>query len=224
MEHWAGRILAGLTGEKKPVVVDVSKGVTLSREGHTHAHDTHMGHEAHAHAYDPHIWTDPNNALTMASNVLAGLIAVDPDHAAYYRENAKHYFEELKTLDRDVKEAAASGVRREVVLGGRNAFHYFFKRYGIHAIAAYDSCAADSEPSVKMLASLVRDMKQKGIPVVYYEEMQVPRVARMLSEETGAKMLLLHSCHNISKAERDAGETYLSLMRRNLDNLKEGLR
>ena len=48
-------------------------------------------------------------------------------------------------------------------------------------------------------------------------------LARVLAEETGAVPLLLHSCHNVSKAELEAGVTYLSLMEQNLANLKEGL-
>ena len=46
---------------------------------------------------------------------------------------------------------------------------------------------------------------------------------RAIAEETGAKMLLFHSCHNVSKDEWEAGATYLSLMRQNAENLKEGL-
>ena len=44
-----------------------------------------------------------------------------------------------------------------------------------------------------------------------------------INPETGAKMLLFHSCHNVSKDEWEAGATYLSLMRQNAENLKEGL-
>lgn len=218
MEHWAGRIVSGFRHGEGPLVVDVSKGVTLARE------DFDSEHDGHAHDFDPHIWTDPNNAITMADNILAGLVAADPGNADFYRANAKKYFEELKTLDRDIKQTVAAGTRREIVLGGRNPFHYFLTRYGIKAFSAYDSCAADMEPSVKTVALLAGEIKKKNIPVVYFEELQVPRIARSLAEETGAKMLLLHSCHNVSKTELDDGVTYLSLMRQNLQNLAEGLR
>ena len=50
-----------------------------------------------------------------------------------------------------------------------------------------------------------------------------PKVARVLAEETGAVPLLLHSCHNLSRDELEAGETYLTLMEQNAQNLKEGL-
>ncbi len=45
----------------------------------------------------------------------------------------------------------------------------------------------------------------------------------MISDETGAQMLLLHSCHNVSQEEFAEGATYLSLMRQNAENLKKGL-
>ena len=45
----------------------------------------------------------------------------------------------------------------------------------------------------------------------------------MISDETGAKMLLLHSCHNVSKEDFNNGVTYLSLMKQNVENLKVGL-
>jgi zinc transport system substrate-binding protein len=34
---------------------------------------------------------------------------------------------------------------------------------------------------------------------------------------------LLHGAHNISKEDLDHGATFISLMRRNLDNLRTGL-
>ena len=36
-------------------------------------------------------------------------------------------------------------------------------------------------------------------------------------------MLLLHSCHNVSKEDFNNGVTYLSLMKQNVENLKVGL-
>jgi len=48
-------------------------------------------------------------------------------------------------------------------------------------------------------------------------------MADTISAETGAKKLLLHSCHNITKADFDSGLGYLEIMRRNLAALKEAL-
>ena len=43
------------------------------------------------------------------------------------------------------------------------------------------------------------------------------------SPVNGAKKLLLHSCHNVSKDDFENGATYLSLMEQNVAALKEAL-
>jgi zinc transport system substrate-binding protein len=48
-------------------------------------------------------------------------------------------------------------------------------------------------------------------------------MAASVSGETGAKKLLLHSCHNITKRDFDAGLGYLDFMRKNVENLREAL-
>ena len=66
-------------------------------------------------------------------------------------------------------------------------------------------------------------IRAEEIPVVFYIEFSSRRTADILCEETGAKALLFHSCHNVSAEEMAAGATYLSLMRNNLEALKEAL-
>lgn len=219
MEPWALKLAGGFEKGKKPLLVDSSLGIAMAAFSEKHK-DSESGHEA---MEDPHIWTDPNNAMVMTKNILDALIAVDPKNETYYRENAKKRLAELSALDRDIKIAVAKAKRREIVLGDRNAMNYFFKRYGITARAAFDSCSAGQEPSVKAIVELKEMIEKNDVSVIYYEELHEPRVARALAEGADARLLSLHSLHNLSKADFDAGETYISLMRRNLENLKEGL-
>lgn len=219
MEPWAQKLTDGLEKGKKLLLVDSSQGITMTSSGEKHE-ESEPDHE---HVEDPHIWTDPNNAMVMTKNILSALTAVDPKNEAYYLENAKKQLTELSALDHDIKTAAATAKRREIIMGGRNAMSYFFKRYGITAHSAFDSCSTGQEPSVKSIVELKELIEKNDVRVIYYEELQEPRVARALAEGTDAKLLLLHSLHNLSKEDFDAGETYLSLMRQNLENLKEGL-
>jgi len=73
------------------------------------------------------------------------------------------------------------------------------------------------------MAGIIDKIKTDKIPVIFYEELTEPKISRAVAMETGAKMLLLHSCHNISSDEMKRGESYLSLMRQNYHNLKEAL-
>ena len=66
-------------------------------------------------------------------------------------------------------------------------------------------------------------MKNQNLPVVFKIEFSNGSVAKTIAEQTGASVLLLHSCHNVTKEEFENGAGYLSLMNQNLENLLEAL-
>ena len=142
----------------------------------------------------------------MVQNILQTLCEVDPDNADYYTENANDYLSQLDQLDQEIRTVVANGNRKEIVFGSR-----------------FLSCSTEAEPSAKTVSELINEVKEKQIPVIYYEELTDPKISRSISEETGAEMLLFHSCHNLSKADFESGATYLSLMKQNVENLKKGL-
>jgi len=115
------------------------------------------------------------------------------------------------------------GKRSEIIFCSRFALYYFAKEYGLSYKAAFDSCSSETEPSARTVAGLIKEIKDKKIPVIYYAEIEDPKVAKSISAETGTKLLLFHSCHNVTKEELESGVTYLSLMKQNAENLKEGL-
>lgn len=74
------------------------------------------------------------------------------------------------------------------------------------------------------MIEMIQQVREQKLPAVFYEELTQPRIAQVISEETGAILLLLHTCHNVSKKELEEGVTYLSLMQGNLENLKKYVR
>lgn len=218
MEPWAHTIAESLDGDM--LVTDVSAGVALSC---THEEEEHE-HHGHDHGrYDPHIWTDPTKAMTMVENIRDAFIARDPEHEKAYRQNAAAYLEKLAALDAAFMALSDSLASHDLYFGGRFAMLYFAERYGFTCHAAYDSCAAETEPSARAVSEIIDGMRASSARVIYHEELVKPTVALAIAEEVGAKTLLLHSCHNVSRDEMRAGVTYLSLMEQNLVNLKEGL-
>ena len=229
METWANNIIESLPDSVH--VLNVSQGITLLKSpsgGHNHAEDDHdhTSEELNAdelNQYDPHVWTSPVNAKIMVQNILQTLCEVDPDNADYYTENENDYLSQLDQLDQEIRTVVANGNRKEIVFGSRFALFYFTHEYGLEYKSAFDSCSTEAEPSAKTVSELINEVKEKQIPVIYYEELTDPKISRSISEETGAEMLLFHSCHNLSKADFESGSTYLSLMKQNVENLKKGL-
>lgn len=234
MENWAADVIEGIGEETS--VVDLSLSIPLAREEEIEAEyesihkaegDGHEEHEhnrsSHNHTYDPHIWTNPVYAKIMAGNIADALIEKDPAHKAEYEENAKKYVAELEKLDAEIREAVLQAECRELFFGGRFAMYYFTREYGLSYESVYDSCSSETEPSVQSVIHMIKEIKEKEIPVVYYEELVDPKTARTIAEETGCEMLLYHSCHSVTKRELKEGVTYLTLMWGNLENLKAGL-
>ena len=130
---------------------------------------------------------------------------------------------ELKELDDEFKDIVSNGRHRMIVVADKFPFRYFAKEYGLSYRAAFSGCSTDTEPSAKTIAYLIDRIREKQIQAVFYLELSSHRTADIISEETGAKPLLLHSCHSVTRRQFDEGVTYLQLMKQNAKNLREAL-
>ena len=236
-DQWVDRIINSLEKDKRPQVLKLIDCVSPVREelaegmqeeeGHDHGHDHGAAEgEAHEHEdeYDEHIWTSPRNAEKMTAAIMDKLILIDAKNRSFYKENAKAYIAELDRLDKDYRRAVADGRRRSLVFGDRFPFRYLADEYDLDYAAAFPGCAAESEASAATIAYLIDKVKKEQIPVVFHIEMSTEKTAEAICNETGAKKTLLHSCHNLSRSEYEQGATYISLMRNNLNSLREALR
>ena len=159
----------------------------------------------------------------MIGAIADALIAVDPSNADEYRARADSYAGEIRALVEEFKALAESAKRRTIVFGDRFPFRYFVDEFGLEYRAAFPGCHTQSDVSVATMAYLINFVSSEGIPVVYIIEFSNGNIARAIAEETGAEVLTLHSTHNVTRAEFEAGVTYVDLMRQNLENLRKGL-
>lgn len=184
--------------------------------------DEHAGHD-HSHGADPHIWTSPVNAMKMVENIEKSLVEIDSENASFYETNAHEYIHSLEALDSQFRQVVSESDSKTIYFGGRFAMSYFAHEYGLNYVAAFDSCQAESEPSARLIVKIIDLMRGENVRYIFHEEMTDPKAARIIAEEIEGEALLLHSCHNVSKAEMSAGVTYLSLMEQNVENLRKAL-
>ncbi len=223
-DHWIEEILFSM-GDEAPPVFRLTDSVHLLQEEHTasmaHKHDPEHNHSNEE--MDEHVWTSPRNVMAIAQALCEELSVLSPDDSERFRTNLNAYLAELDKLDAALAQVVADGERNLIIFGDRFPFRYFAAAYGLQYDAAFPGCSEDSEPSVKTVISLIDTVREKHIPVIFYIEFSSRRTADILAEETGAKPLLFHSCHNVSAEEIESGATYLKLMWRNVDALKEAL-
>ena len=193
-----------------------------SYEEDTRSYVDHDGHEEEIE-YDEHIWTSPVNAMKLVDVIGDTLAEADPAHADTYHQGAENYKKELEEIDSGFREVSANRKRNMIVMGDKFPFRYLADEYQLDYRAAFSGCSSDTEPSAKTIAYLIDKVKEEQIPAVYYLELSSHRVAEIIGGETGAEPLLLHSCHNVTRAQFDAGITYAGLMRQNIENLRKGI-
>ena len=197
-----------------------TENVLENPEEHDHQEEgTHL----HQDEYDEHVWTSPKNAMLITQAICDALCDIDPDHADTYQQNTSAYLGQLEQLDQDFRQVIGSANRDTLIFGDRFPLLYFVREYGLNYYAAFPGCASETEPSAATVARLIDLVRQEQVPVVYQIELSNGNIARCIADSTGARVETFYTCHNITRDDFEAGETYLSLMQRNVNSLKEAL-
>jgi zinc transport system substrate-binding protein len=207
----------------------------MEEEEHTEDHETEEEHahgeekeDAHAHGeqepeYDEHVWTSPKNVKRIVQKISDALCEADTANAAFYQTNTEDYLTKLDELDSKFQDAVDNSKRKTIVFGDRFPFRYFADAYGLEYYAAFPGCSTETEASAATVKFLIDKINTEKIPVVFHIELSNEKMADTISEATGAKVLLMHACHNISKSDFERGKSYIELMTDNVEALKEAL-
>jgi zinc transport system substrate-binding protein len=69
----------------------------------------------------------------------------------------------------------------------------------------------------------VKLVRREHITTVFFERLVSPKLAETVARESGARTAVLDPIEGLTPSEARRGETYLSLMRRNLSQLRSAL-
>ncbi len=189
--------------------------------GHGHDHEEDHDHLGEVLSMDEHVWTAPRNAAAVTRIIGQRLALLDPENGEAYAAGAEAYALELEELDRDFTAFFDTLPDRTIVFGDRFPLLYFAEAYDLDYYAAFPGCGAQTEPSAATVAFLTKKVREEGLPAVWYIEFSNHLVADGIAEAAGVETAQFHTCHNVSRADLEAGATYLSLMRANLEALRE---
>ncbi|MCI8841196.1 metal ABC transporter substrate-binding protein [Oscillibacter sp.] len=192
-------------------------------EGMQGGHDHEEGHDhlGEVLSMDEHVWTAPRNAAAVTRIIGQRLALLDRSNGEAYAAGAEAYALELEELDRDFAAFFDTLPDRTIVFGDRFPLLYFAEAYDLDYYAAFPGCGAQTEPSAATVAFLTRKVREEGLPAVWYIEFSNHLVADSIAEAAGVETAQFHTCHNVSRADLEAGATCLSLMRANLEALRE---
>lgn len=221
-DSWIDVILDSLdeTGAEVIKMTDICQ---LKEEETVDGMQAEKGEDDEEVEYDEHVWTSPKNALLIIDEIEKTMCLKDAENAPLYHENALNYKTEIEKLDNDIRKVCAEAQRNELVFADRFPFRYFTDEYSLKYYAAFPGCSSEAEPSAKTVKFLIDKVREDNIPAVLTIEFSNQAIAYAVKEETGAKILRFHSCHNVTKEQFAEGVTYVSLMRSNLESLKEAI-
>jgi zinc transport system substrate-binding protein len=222
-------VLKGVSN-KNLLVINTSTGIIFAEDRDLTKHHKYEkkseSQREHQHAYngkDPHLWLDFSNAQTMVENILNGFIVKDPANRDVYLKNAEAYSAELSRLDRQFQKVRASCKKDMIIHGGHFAFGYLARRYHLQYLSAYRGFSPNAEPTPGNIIQLIKNLRNHHLNYIFFEELVSPNVSETIAREAGAKLMMLHGAHNISRDEWEQNVTFISLMENNLKNLRIGL-
>jgi zinc transport system substrate-binding protein len=228
-DAWVERILSTLDTSKMKIVrlfdfvklseEEEKEGMQPEEQNEEEQADEHGKLEIE---YDEHIWTSPKNSALMLNAITSALCEKDSSNCENYNKNSENYISQIDELSKELSRVVNSAKRKQIVVADRFPFRYLTEEYGLDYVAAFSGCSDQSDASVATIAYLIKTVQNNKIPYIYHVELSNRNTAEAVAEQTGAKMLLLHSYHNVSKQDFENGVTYLDLLKQNVANLKIG--
>lgn len=214
-DEWVESILESLGDSDKPVVMkmtDYVKPLTEMDADH-HAEDEE----------DEHIWTSLDNAKTLVSKISDEVSKLDQKHKTVYNKNSLDYIEKISKVQSEIENTVNSSESKKIVVGDRFPLLYFATEFSLDWECAFPGCSTETEPSLDRLSKLTDTIEKDKIKTILKLEMSENKVADTLADETNTKVRTFYSAESVSKEDFANNITYVDLMERNNNALKEAL-
>ena len=201
------------------------------QEEHYHHHEE-ITEEKHEHEYyeeekDEHVWLSLKNTKILCKVIADNLSEIDPENKDIYSANVSTYIEKLSVLDEEYKKMVNGSNRKIVLFGDRFPFRYLVDDYGIDYYAAFVGCSAETEASFETVAFLSKKTDELKLPCVLTIEGANHKIAETVVANTyskNQKVFTMDSMQSTTSSDVKNGITYIFVMEKNLDILREALK
>lgn len=213
MESFLDKVL-----EQKPdlKIIDTSEGIELIKSDYEEESDDH-DHD-HDEEYNPHVWLSVENAIKQVENIENKLIEYNSINKDKYSKNAKEYIEQLSNLDNKI-HSELDNIKNKNIVTFHEAFPYFAKEYGLNIVGVVQR-EAGSEPSAKELQETIEKIKKLDVKAICVEPQYSTKAEETISKETNVKVYTLDPI----VTEESKNSSYIDIMNKNLETLKEAFK
>ena len=197
-------------------------------DDHSDEEEDHDDHSDEEIEFDPHSWLDPLAFKAQVDVVKDVLIANFPDHGATFVENADAYKTELDFLHIGYQSAFGEGANcaGNTVVANHNAYSYIAQRYDIQFVTVH-GLDPEGEPTAENVAEVVEQIEEDGLTVLFVEEYTDQTAVAGLVEQTTSDTMPngidIETLYTMELPPINSEDNYLTLMGKNLNNLKSGM-
>lgn len=181
-------------------------------EGHSEGEE-----EEHDHGdADPHIFNDPDRMATVALALGEALAAEGLDVRGGAADTAERY----RALDRELSSVVATVPEdRRSLVTGHESLGYWADRYGFDVVATVvPNLSTTASVSAADVAGVTDIIERQGVPAIFAEPDTAPEVAEAIAQETGARVVTVHT-----ESFGPDAETYEDYLRQLTEAIAGGL-
>jgi zinc transport system substrate-binding protein len=170
---------------------------------------------------DPHVWLSPQLYERLIDGIANALAARLPGSKSVIVNRAAAYKSDIRALDEEFSRGLAHCARHEIFTS-HAAFAYLADRYRLRQVPL-TGVSPESEPSPRRLQEVAELARRLHATTIFFETLISPRLANTIARTVGASTRVLNPIEGLTDEQGRAGADYVSVMRENLNALKEAL-
>ncbi|MBC7291034.1 MAG: metal ABC transporter substrate-binding protein [Actinotalea sp.] len=171
---------------------------------------------------NPHAWMSPRAGQHYVRRIAEELSALDPAGAERYERRAQAYVAELEAVHVElVRRLGALPPDRRLLVTCEGAFSYLARDAGLEEAYLWP-VNAERQGTPRQVASVIRSVRERGVPAVFCESTVPPTAQQQVAAETGARFGGVLHVDSLTGPDGPA-PTYLDLLRHDVDVIVAGL-
>ena len=193
--------------------VTVSEGVT----------PISITEDAYAGKPNPHAWMSPSNVQKYVDVMIREFSALDPTHAADYKNRGEAYKKQLQGVrDELVKEISTLPENQRALVTCEGAFSYLAADAGLKEKYIW-AVNSEQQATPSQISSAIDYVRQNQVPAVFCESTVSANPMRQVADATGARFGGVLYVDSLSEANGPV-PTYLDMIRYDARTIVAGLK
>lgn len=178
--------------------------------------------------FDPHIWNNPDLWSLVIDKIASILSEKDPENKEYYLENSENYKQRINKTNEYAKEQIAIiPENKRILISSHDAFGYFAKYYGFKTLSIL-GISSQNEAGVQDIQNLADYIATNKIKTIFTETTVNNKSMKALQEAVRARgaevAISRRALLSDAFASESPANTYIGMIRYNIDVIVEGLK